>query len=95
MTKRQQEYEEAERRRYEEEYRQRELELERAIEEAKRRAAEEAIRQAENEKRMEFINKMKTDQALFESSQLISRAFVFSYYEILSFLGTSEAQGNL
>jgi hypothetical protein len=93
ILRRQAEYEESERRRYEEENRQREEELERAINEAKQRAIEEAIRQAEYEKRMEFMNKLRADNAQFESSQLISRAFVFSYYEILSFLGTSSAQG--
>ena len=93
ILRRQEEYEESERLRYEEENRQREEELERALNEAKERAIEEAIRQAENEKRMEFMNKLRADNAQFENSQLISRAFVFSYYEILSFLGTSSAQG--
>ncbi len=87
IIRRQEEYEEAERRRYEEENLRREQELALAIEQARRMAEEQAEREAENERRTQFMNLMKREQALFDINASVSRAFVFSYYDLMKFLG--------
>lgn len=87
IIRRQEEHEEAERRRYEEENLRREKELERAINEAKRLAEKEAQQRTEYEARLKFMNFFKQEQAQLENTQLVSRAFIFSYYDLLRFLG--------
>jgi len=65
-------------------------ELESALSEAKRLAEEEARRKAEIEIRMRFITACRDEEAQMRRSQAISRAFVFSYYDLLSFLSRKE-----
>ncbi len=69
-------------------------ELEEALNEAKRLAEEEARRKAEIEIRMRFITSCREEEAQMRRTQAISRAFVFSYYELLSFLSKKEQGGN-
>ncbi len=81
------EEEERERLRLEEEARLREEELNRAIEEAKRIATEEARKRAELELKMQFLRSIREESRRLKQSQSVTRAFVFSYYDILRFLG--------
>lgn len=81
------EQEELEQKRLEEEQKQRELELERALNEAKRIAAEEAAKKAQLEKRLTFFQSIREEATLLENSHVITRAFVFSYYDLLRYLG--------
>ncbi len=79
--------EEEERFRLEEEARLREKELNEAIEEAKRIAAEEARLKAEYELRMQFWRSVRSEGLKLRHSHSVTRAFVFSYFDILRFLG--------
>ena len=82
-----QEQEEMERQRLEEEKRLRELDLERALNEAKRIAAEETVKKAQLEKRLAFFQSVRDESQIFENNHAITRAFVFSYYDLLRYLG--------
>lgn len=84
---RKREEEELERIKLEEEQRLRELELERALNEAKRIAAEEAAKKAQLEKRLAFFQSIRDEACVLENSHAITRAFVFSYYDLLRYLG--------
>lgn len=84
---RKKEEEELERKRQEEEQRQRELELEKALNEAKRIAAEEAAKKAQLEKRLAFFQSIRDEATALDNSHAITRAFVFSYYDLLRYLG--------
>lgn len=81
------EQEELEKKRLEEEQRQRELELEKALNEAKRIAAEEAAKKAQLQKRLTFFQSVREEATVLENSHAITRAFVFSYYDLLRYLG--------
>lgn len=52
------------------------------MEEAERKKAEEALRQ-----RLLFQRSLNVEASGLEQSQDVSRAFVFSYYELLKWLG--------
>ncbi len=65
---------------------QREEEITRAIEEAKRIALEEFIRLAEIERSKEFAKSLIRESNYFDYSQEITRAFVFSYFDLLRYL---------
>jgi hypothetical protein len=82
--------EEAERIRLQAEEKRKAEELEFALNEAKRLAEEEAKRRADIEQRMKFVKMFREDYLLFQRSQAITRAFVFSYFELLNFLGIKE-----
>ena len=84
--RRKREAEEAERLRVEEEQRRRQEELNRAFEEAKRIAIEEAARKAELEKKLAFTRSVREEKSLLNASQSVTRAFTFSYYELLNYL---------
>lgn len=80
---------EEEQRRLQEEFerKQREEELERALKEAKERAIEEARLKAEIERHLRFIRTIHDESKNLIQSQSVTRAFVFSYYELLQYLG--------
>ncbi|CAF0829746.1 unnamed protein product [Brachionus calyciflorus] len=84
---RKKEQEELEKQRLEEEQRQRELELEKALNEAKRIAAEEAAKKSQLEKRLAFFQSIREEAQMLDNSHAITRAFVFSYYDLLRYLG--------
>ena len=88
--RRKREEEEAERIRLEEEQRRREEELNRALEEAKRIAVEEAIQKALLEKKMAFAKSVRDENSMLNASQSVTRAFTFSYFELLKYLSTIE-----
>ncbi|XP_061188991.1 titin homolog isoform X2 [Saccostrea echinata] len=80
--------EEEERLRKEEEERiRREEEAKKAMEEARRLAEEMARKQAEMEARLKFNRTLQVEARGLEHSQDITRAFVFSYFELLQWLG--------
>ena len=57
------------------------------MEEAKRLAEEMARKQAEMEARLQFCRGLQLEANGLEHTQDITRAFVFSYYELLQWLG--------
>lgn len=65
----------------------REEEAKRAMEEARRLAEEMARKQAEMEARLKFNRTLQVEARGLEHSQDITRAFVFSYFELLQWLG--------
>nr|XP_034301534.1 titin homolog isoform X7 [Crassostrea gigas] len=80
--------EEEERLKREEEERiRREEEAKKAMEEARRLAEEMARKQAEMEARLKFNRTLQVEARGLEHSQDITRAFVFSYFELLQWLG--------
>ncbi|XP_076446001.1 uncharacterized protein LOC143283663 isoform X2 [Babylonia areolata] len=80
--------EEAERKRREEEERlKREEEARKALEEAKRLAEEMARKQVELEARLRFNRALQVEASGMDLSHDINRAFVFSYFELLQWLG--------
>ena len=85
---RKREREETELRRFEEEKRAAEEALRRALEEAKQAAAEEAQRRLAHEQDM---NKLRDETTQFKFFHSLTRAFVFSYYDILRFMDDGEA----
>ncbi|XP_052813457.1 uncharacterized protein LOC128240716 isoform X10 [Mya arenaria] len=80
--------EEEERKRQEElEKKRREEEAARALEEARRLAEEMARKQAELEARLRFNRSLQLESEGLDHTQDITKAFVFSYYELLNWLG--------
>lgn len=65
----------------------REEEAKKAMEEARRLAEEMARKQAEMEARLKFNRTLQVEARGLEHSQDITRAFVFSYFELLQWLG--------
>nr|XP_022320401.1 calponin homology domain-containing protein DDB_G0272472-like isoform X24 [Crassostrea virginica] len=65
----------------------REEEAKRAMEEARRLAEEMAHKQAQMEARLKFNRTLQVEARGLEHSQDITRAFVFSYFELLQWLG--------
>ena len=57
------------------------------MEEAQRLAEEMAKKQAELEARLKFNRALKDEASNMSHSQEINRAFVFSYFELLQWLG--------
>lgn len=57
------------------------------MEEAQRLAEEMARKQAELEARLKFNRDLQLETNSLSHSQEINRAFVFSYYELLQWLG--------
>ena len=57
------------------------------MEEARRLAEEMARKQAEYERRLQFNRGLQLEATGLEHSQEVTRAFVFSYYELLQWLG--------
>ena len=88
------EAEEAERIRREEEECRNAAELERTLNEAKRLAEEAAIRRAKLEARAMFVSSMRGENAIIKRNQSITKAFVFSYYDLLNYLGTKREVKN-
>ncbi|XP_046563520.1 titin homolog [Haliotis rubra] len=82
-----QEEEEQRRQREEEEKKRREEEAQRALEEAKRLAEEMARRQAELEARLKFNRDLQLESHGLNHTQDITKMFVFSYFELLQWLG--------
>ncbi len=89
------EAEEAERIRREEEERRDAAELERTLNEAKRLAEEAAMRRAKLEARAMFVSSMRGENAIIKRNQSITKAFVFSYYDLLNYLGTKREVKNM
>ena len=58
-----------------------------AMEEARRLAEEMARKQAELEARLRFNRALQVEARGLEQSHDINRAFVFSYFELLQWLG--------
>lgn len=81
---------EAERARLDEEHRRRQDELNRALEEAKRVAVEEAKRKAELEARLAFSKSVREEHSLLDANQSVTRAFTFSYYDLMRYLADLE-----
>lgn len=71
----------------EEERVRRELEAKLAQEEAERLALEMAKRQKELETRMQFNRELNAEANIFAHSQEMTRAFTWSYFELLEYLG--------
>jgi signal-transduction protein with cAMP-binding, CBS, and nucleotidyltransferase domain len=65
----------------------REEEAQRALEEARRLAEEMARKQAELEARLRFNRSLQMEANGLEHTQDITKAFVFSYFELLQWLG--------
>ncbi|KAL5005681.1 hypothetical protein ScPMuIL_016839 [Solemya velum] len=84
---RKREMEEERRRREEEERLRREEEARLALEEAKRLAEEMARKQLELEARLKFNRSLQLESTGFDHSHNINRAFVYSYYELIQWLG--------
>jgi hypothetical protein len=61
-------------------------ELEEAIEEARRLAIQKMREKLENDKKMAYIKYMKLESRLLEHNQKLSRAFVFSYMDAVTWL---------
>ncbi|XP_053386726.1 uncharacterized protein LOC123538660 isoform X23 [Mercenaria mercenaria] len=74
-------------RKEEEEKKRREEEAQRALEEARRLAEEMARKQAELEARLRFNRSLQMEANGLEHTQDITKAFVFSYFELLQWLG--------
>lgn len=85
--KKKKEEEEARKKKEEEERLNRELEAKLAMEEARRLAEEMARKQAELEARLKFNRALQVEASSLDHSQDINRAFIFSYYELLQWLG--------
>ncbi|KAL4216874.1 hypothetical protein ACF0H5_023336 [Mactra antiquata] len=81
------EEEEERKRKEEEEKKRREEEAQRALEEARRLAEEMARKQAELEARLRFNRSLQMEANGLEHTQDITKAFVFSYFELLQWLG--------
>lgn len=73
-------------RKAEEEKRRREEEANKALLEVKKLAAEEARRKAELQKRLTFFSTVREEAERLENSQQVTRAFVYSYFELLDSL---------
>ena len=58
-----------------------------ALEEARKLAMEMARRQAELERRLQFNRGLQVESNGLEHTQDVTRAFVFSYFELLQWLG--------
>ncbi|XP_041374956.1 inner centromere protein A-like isoform X2 [Gigantopelta aegis] len=71
----------------EEDRKRREEEAQRALEEARRLAEDMARRQAELEQRLKFNRDLQLEAGGLEHTQDITRMFVFSYFELLQWLG--------
>ncbi|KAL8574567.1 hypothetical protein ACOMHN_047284 [Nucella lapillus] len=78
---------EARKRQEEEERRQRAEEAERAMAEARRLAQEMARKQAAMEARLRFNRSLRQEARSLNHSQDLNRAFVFSYLQLLQWLG--------
>ena len=65
----------------------REEEARQAMEEARRLAEEMARKQAELEARLKFNRALQIEAGGLDHSHDINRAFVFSYFELLQWLG--------
>ncbi len=65
----------------------REEELARALDEAKRHAFEDAKRKAELERRLQFMRSIYNEANELGQTQSITHAFVFSYFELMNYLG--------
>ena len=74
---------EAERKRAEEKKNEADKEMERVIQEAKRIIENEARKKFEAE--MKFLKSLHDEALQLENSHSINRAFVFSYYDLLSY----------
>lgn len=72
--------------REEAERRKREAEANRALLEVKRLAAEEARRKLELAKRMAVMKSMQMETQQMQTTQSVSRAYVYSYFELLDSL---------
>jgi hypothetical protein len=66
----------------------RDEEIIRAIEEAKRIAMEEFLRLAEIERSKEFARSLVRESNYFDYAHEITRAFVFSYFDLLRYLSS-------
>ncbi len=64
-------------------------ELEDALLEAKNAAIARLREQLLLQKRLEYINFMRMEAQIFSHTQQITRAFVFSYYDLLAWLEQS------
>lgn len=71
---------------YEIVFRLRQKELEDALNEAKRLALQKLREQLEYERRLAFMRSVRYETDLFSYNQQISRAYVFSYYEMFEWL---------
>jgi hypothetical protein len=85
--KRKKEEEEARKRAEEEERIRREEELARALEEAKAQAIAEAKLKAELERRLQFMRSLYNEAQELDQAHSLTHAFVFSYFELLRYLG--------
>ncbi len=85
--KRRREEELEEQRRAEQERIRRELEARLAQAEAERLAMEIARRQKEMERRLAFNREMQSEANIMSHSQDVTRAFTWSYFELLDYLG--------
>lgn len=78
----------------EEEKRRRLEEQQRAAEEAMRMAQEIARKQAELQRRLEFNRSLHSEAGNLSQSQAVTRAFVFSYLELLNWLSLDHPSDN-
>lgn len=67
----------------------RQKEFEDALNEAKNLAIQKLREKLALQKRMEYINFLKLESRMFEFARQISRAFVFSYFELLQWIEIS------
>ncbi|RMZ96703.1 hypothetical protein BpHYR1_046877, partial [Brachionus plicatilis] len=67
----------------------RQKELQEALSEAKNLAIQKLRERLALQKRMEYLNFLKLESKMFDFAQQISRAFVFSYFEMLQWLEIS------
>lgn len=64
----------------------RQKELEEALAEARRLAIQKLREQLETERKMAYVKFMRMESNLFRYNQQISRAFVYSYYDVLGWI---------
>ena len=61
--------------------------MERALEEAKAQALAEARLKAELERRLQFMRSLYNEAKELDQAHSLTHAFVFSYFELLNYLG--------
>ncbi len=67
----------------------RQKELEDALLEAKRSAIAKLREELARKKKLQYVNFLRIEANMFNHSQQISRAFVFSYFDLLGWLDVS------
>lgn len=71
------------------------MEIERALAEARRLAVEKLRLKLEAEKREAYMKLMRMESSTLAHNQQISRAFVYSYYDVIGWLKPADSQDQI